>query len=476
MPNTCCIKGCKSNYLTTIKENGATPVYTFPEIRQDRILWLNAIGRADLVTVFEMYDEEEFEFQNGVKKKKKKKKPKIFICRKHWPSEMKTFKCRGKEKPIDPTSVFLSSISTQSPAVSSNLTSSSSSPPCPDSFPSTSIAKPRPTKRVLSSIRNSFPDELGPFLDQDQLIFEDIVKKLSGSDMVAFRIDDDRIGVQPRAFSPVPLFFIQIHRDLSFHAYHLGSLCNIKSLSTNNISKCKYWSTLEEIVRFLKSKDVDHKQKILLEQHEVMNSRKVGSIKYGPEVMTRAFEYYATSRALYKKIAADFELPCIRTLERITSKFGSHGESKFLDNVFTHHEERQRKCVLLLDEVYAKAALLLHGSSLFGKAVNNPSKLATTVLSLMLKSAFGGPEFIAKMLPVTKLDADFQFSQTMELNKNIIKVNSEILAIIVDGNRVNQKFFTNFTRVARKPWIAYMPEVNKLLYLLFDYVHVVDVK
>ena len=46
------------------------------------------------------------------------------------------------------------------------------------------------------------------------------------------------------------------------------------------------------------------------------------------------------------------------------------------------------------------------------------------------------------------------------------------MAIIVDGNKVNQKFFSNFTRVAGKPWIAYLPELNKLMYLLFDYVHV----
>ena len=56
------------------------------------------------------------------------------------------------------------------------------------------------------------------------------------------------------------------------------------------------------------------------------------------------------------------------------------------------------------DEIYVKTALLLHGGTLFGKAANDPSNLATTVLSMMLKATFGGPEFIAKMLPVAKLD------------------------------------------------------------------------
>ena len=117
---------------------------------------------------------------------------------------MKTFKCRGKDKPIDPPSVFPSSTSTQlsastsssNSASHSHSSSSSSFSTCPS--PSTSTAKPRPTKRVLSSVWNVSPDQLGPFLEQDQLIFEDILKKLSGSDMAAFKIDEDQIGVQPR--------------------------------------------------------------------------------------------------------------------------------------------------------------------------------------------------------------------------------------------------------------------------------------
>ena len=209
-----------------------------------------------------------------------------------------------------------------------------------------------------------------------------------------------------------------------------------------------------------------------MEQHEAMGSRKVGSIKYGPETITRAFEYYATSRSCYSKLAKDYELPCVRSLQRITSKFGKFDETKFLSSVFSHLDERQRRCVLMLDEIYAKSALLFHGSTLFGIAANDPKKLATTVLAMMLKATFGGPEFIAKMLPVAKLDSGFQYSQAIALIENVIQQQAEILAVIVDGNRVNQKFFKHFTRVAGKPWLGYLPKLNKFLYLLYDYVHV----
>ena len=51
--------------MTAIKENGTTPVYTFPEMKQDRVLWLDAVGRTDLVKVLENYAEEEFEMADG---------------------------------------------------------------------------------------------------------------------------------------------------------------------------------------------------------------------------------------------------------------------------------------------------------------------------------------------------------------------------------------------------------------------------
>ena len=288
---------------------------------------------------------------------------------------------------------------------------------------------------------------------------------------MAFNIDEDTIGIQPRVFTPVPKFFLHIKRNLSFETYHYGSLCTVTTLSKNRITKLKYWSTFDEIIRFLKNNEVDNKKTILLDHHDAMGTQKAGSLKYSQKTITRAFEYYATSRSCYSKMAQDYELPSVRTLQRITSKFGKHDESKFLGNVFSNLDERQRKCVLMLDEIYAKKAMLFHGSTLFGQAANDPKKLATTVLTMMLKATFGGPEFIAKMLPVAKLDSNFQYSQAVSLMENVIKLNADILAIIADGNRVNQKFFKHFTRVAGKPWLAYIRKLNKFVYLLYDYVH-----
>ena len=61
--------------------------------------------------------------------------------------------------------------------------------------------------------------------------------------------------------------------------------------------------------------------------NECMVTVLVGKPIYAPEVIMRAFEYFATSRALYGKLTEDYQLPSMRTLTRITSKF-----SKFFKN------------------------------------------------------------------------------------------------------------------------------------------------
>ena len=103
----------------------------------------------------------------------------------------------------------------------------------------------------------------------------------------------------------------------------------------------------------------------------------------------------------------------------------------------------KKTCILLLDEVHVKAMLQYHGGILSGKAVNHPSKLANTVLSFMAITLFGGPKFLCKMLPVCNLNANFVFEQTNLLLDAIKNAGGKVVAMICDGNRVNQAFFKN---------------------------------
>ena len=85
---------------------------------------------------------------------------------------------------------------------------------------------------------------------------------------------------------------------------------------------------------------------------------------------------------------------------------------------------------------------------MFGHAVNHPEKMAATILSFMIKCLFGGPEFICRAQPVANLSAEFQFAQCQPIVDTINNIDDGMaLAIITDGNRINQRFFATFKTV-----------------------------
>ena len=43
-------------------------------------------------------------------------------------------------------------------------------------------------------------------------------------------------------------------------------------------------------------------------------------------------------------------------------------------------DEREKRCLLIIDEAYVKSILQYHVGIVFGKAVNKPNKLANIVL------------------------------------------------------------------------------------------------
>ena len=190
----------------------------------------------------------------------------------------------------------------------------------------------------------------------------------------------------------------------------------------------------------------------------------VGEKKYSLEMFIPAFKYFALTLT-YNRLRRDFQLLSISTLTRITSKVKNIDDNSYIHKVFSNlANERQKTSVLLLDEVYVKAMLLYHGGVVFGHAVNKPSLLANTVLSFLVVTLFGGPNFLCKMLPARNLDAKFLFDQTNLILNAIKKAGGNVVAIISDGNRVNQNFFKMFDSIV--PW-----RTKDDIFLLFDFVH-----
>lgn len=398
------------------------PVYKFPKDPIEQKRWKEQIPRSNLVIT--KYSA---------------------VCRLHWPESAVFIPCYGKLKPVDPPSLF-------------------------PHIPKSCLTSPPPKIRktlASSSSRGILPDEINNFLQQDKLLFNEIDNVLSiTQDIFVFKDIDCYLIQSKQLNNGIPCFILKIFENLSFEAFHTGVSCTISTLSSNRITVLNTKSGLFEAIRFLKAKENDHKKNILLSHVNVMGKQNVGSTLYPIEVILRAFEYFAKSRSLYNSLCEDYKLPSIRTLTRLTSIVNKLDDIMFLEKVLSSLcDVRQRQCVIMIDENYVKPALLYQRGTLFGKAVNNPTMLATTVLSFMIKSLFGGPEFLSRILPVTKLTAGFQFDQCTAIIETIKQVNNgKVLAILTDGNRVNQSFFKKFETYQDKPWLT----KDNIFYLLQD--------
>ena len=438
MPKPCCVYGCKTNYRSEKQsrgddENEKIPVYRFPKDEFERERWIDVIGRINANLVV---------------------KSDTVVCRLHWPVGFKTKESYGKERPVDPPSVFTGIPRSIIPQVPSSR---------------------RSTSKTSCHERNTQSDQLVDFNRLDAITsFSTLCdtllhkKRTFNVRMTAF-VDSETLFIQSLVFrNGVPNFLIKISPSLKYETFHLGVKCSVSSLSKNRITKLDKWSKLEEALRFLNSRDLDNKMEVMQEHFSAMSPQCVGKPLYSQDMIVRAFEYFCTSRSLYQRLRHDYQLPSVQTLTRITSKVSKLSESKFLDKVFNLLPEDQKLCVLLHDEVYVKKAMLYHGGSLFGKAVNNPSLLASTVLGIMAVCLHGGPAFLTKMLPVASLKAEF-IREQIDATKDIITSSGgAVTAVVCDNNRVNQNFVKSHDTVSGKPWLT-----TDGVFLLFDYVHII---
>ena len=318
----------------------------------------------------------------------------------------------------------------------------------------------RQTKRTSNHERNTFPDELSEFSEYDRVTFSILQDNVLSNKRhfcvpITSFVNDSSLYLQSLSYvNGTPSFLIIISESLKF---------DVNSLSKNQINTVHRWSTLEEAIRFLNFKELNNKVAVMIEQMAAMSATPACTKNYDADIIVRAFEYFSTCRSLYNRLRVDYQSPSIQTLTRLTSKVSKLSEANFLQRVLNSIERNQTDCVVFFDEVYVKQTMLYHGGTVFGKACNNPSLLANTVLGTMINCMFGGPTFLTRML-----NAEFLAEQINETIISIKTAGGTINSLICDNNRTNQKFFKSFPTALNKPWVS-----TDGLFLLFDYVHII---
>ena len=282
--------GCRTGY----DAGDRIPVFRLPKDSYERLRWIRAIPRDNIPD-----------------------KPDTVVCEKHWPEGYEKMLSYGRQRPKCPPSVF--------DCVAKSL------------IP-TNEAKSRTTTKALSSQRNSEIDQLDEFLKKDKIanpydvnVLVSLVNQHSFQVPVISFAAEEYAVIQSITFvCGVPLFMVKISKSFSFECYHCGLKCTIPSLVHNRISKMDKWSIIDEAINFLGKVEESHKSKILTQYRaSIVAKQSVGRPVYTAEVITRAFEYFASSRSTYEKFRQDHQLPSVKTLTRITSKVKNCDISKF---------------------------------------------------------------------------------------------------------------------------------------------------
>ena len=122
---------------------------------------------------------------------------------------------------------------------------------------------------------------------------------------------------------------------------------------------------------------------------------------------------------------------------------------------FVKLNDSQKICLLLIDEVKIRPSVLLSGGFLSGKAMNQPTEKASSMLGLMVRCLHGGPSFMLRIIPVHRLDSKFQFDIVKDCAACLMKSGADVIGSITDNHRINQQFCKLFNTI--QPWKAVHP-------------------
>ena len=228
MVKRCCVYGCVR------KKDDPVSVYRFPSKSDgERERWIQAIPMS---------------------MRKGKITDESVVCSRHWPEGTVMTKHFGKNRPVNPPTLF-NGIENVLPPLRTTVKS---------------LAEARRPLPISFNVQNSMLKEADSVTFQ-QLQTSLIEEKKSLPAYTTVFMMAGILFVQSMEFiCGIPKFLIKIYPSLKFETFHGGVKCFVTSLSANRIRKLDTWSRLEEAILFLKFKENSRHQDILHEQAEVM--------------------------------------------------------------------------------------------------------------------------------------------------------------------------------------------------------------
>ena len=161
-----------------------------------------------------------------------------------------------------------------------------------------------------------------------------------------------------------------------------------------------------------------------------------------------AISLYLRSRSCYKELRKSLSLPHPKTIQSCFGKLGTPGTDNecrsTAGKVYSTLTGKQLYTKIMVDEIHVAASIRYRGCHLTGRSVDQPGKPAKTVLGLMVETMYGGPSFMARLIPVFALCADLLFDQIEKLIKIIHEAGGFVFLVMCDDLRANQKTYDMF--------------------------------
>ena len=117
----------------------------------------------------------------------------------------------------------------------------------------------------------------------------------------------------------------------------------------------------------------------------------------------------------------------------------------YLQKKIKHLPRDKRIFVLMIDEIHIKPKAEFHLDYGFHGIDKKDLNLAKSVFAFMVKSVFSEYKEIILLFPKYKHTSFDLFEMTNQALELVKKVGGDVISIITDNNRINSKFFSQFT-------------------------------
>ena len=288
------------------------------------------------------------------------------------------------------------------------------------------------------------------------------------------KMDEEVLKIFKRSGEPPEVeFSVFLHSDYRIEAYRRRKKIVLRNIIDGFSNRVKRYSQIDSIIDRLKTTPIDSGSELQNMGNQILNlcsfnndekrKRQLSFIgkqllaleskphgrRYSAEGMMEAIDLYLQSRNTYRALRELLALPTRNNIYKYFGKLGLAGSqedsNKTVKNVFEALNEKQRQWYISFDEVHIKPGFHYQGKYVLGNAMNTDTDCpAMTMLGFMVNPCFGAPAFIARMIPVHNLEAEFLYDQLLLLINSIHEAGGYVFALMSDNLKLNQKCFKMF--------------------------------